>query len=60
MVCAWKLGEVFFTSCAFIALGLALRARFSQPLAAVTAEGLRGVNSFTLDPGVPNKPTRPS
>ena len=60
MVCAWKLGEVFFTSCAFIALGLALRARFSQPLAAVTAEGLRGVNSFTLEPGVPNKPTRPS
>ena len=29
LVCAWQLGEVFFTSCAFIALGLALRARFS-------------------------------
>lgn len=32
MVCAWKLGEVFFTSCAFITLGLALRARLSEPM----------------------------
>ena len=32
LVCAWQLGEVFFTSCGFIALGLALRARFSQEL----------------------------
>ncbi|MHA6523083.1 O-antigen ligase family protein [Tessaracoccus sp. G1721] len=33
LVCAWQLGEVFFTSCAFIVLGLALRSRFSQPQA---------------------------
>ena len=32
LVCAWQLGEVFFTSGAFITLGLALRARFSEPM----------------------------
>lgn len=32
LVCAWQLGEVFFTSCALITLGLALRARFSEPM----------------------------
>lgn len=32
MVCAWKLGEVFFTSIAAITLGIALAARYGAPL----------------------------
>lgn len=32
LVCAWKLGEVFFTSAAFIVLGFLLWARFAQSL----------------------------
>lgn len=33
MVCAWKLGEVFFTTGGFLILSFALRARYSQPIA---------------------------
>ncbi|GAB3751796.1 hypothetical protein GCM10027599_11040 [Yimella radicis] len=31
LVCAWKLGEVFMTPAGFIALGLAIGARFGEP-----------------------------
>lgn len=51
LVCAWKLGEVFFTSCAFIALALALRARYSTPVAPQTPEGAAiEPTAFSLEP----------
>ena len=32
LVCAWQLGEVFFTSIGFFVLGAALYERFGKPL----------------------------
>ena len=54
LVCAWKLGEVFFTSCGFIALALALRARYSTPIegSAVPGDDVIEPTAYTLEPAV--------
>lgn len=54
LVSAWKLGEVFFTSCGFIAIALALRARYSSPIAdsEVTGDAVIEPTAFSLEPVV--------
>lgn len=53
LVCAWQLGEVFFTSIAFLALGIAWYERFAMPLDRGEADPVALPASRHRRPGAP-------